>query len=409
MRDAEDNQAPEPQRLLRIVSGLHAGASRPLAEREMILVGSGDDCDIVLADDGVAAHHALISVVDGHFQLRALDAPLQLEGRVLHPGDPVEMDRIQRVGLGEAALAFGLEDDPAWLALAPDDGAPAASHTRRFAERFTRRLPMFAAVAVLCLASLAIFVLVVPQAEPRVDPEQRLRALAREYSVSGRSIDYDVNRQPVLSGMVKDAATRRRLHEQVEAEGLEVGLSLTTGEDLAENLSEIMRAQGFPAHTRYLGNGRVEATGYFEDMPALKEFAGTPAVIATGVREIVPINLADPPPEEAPEDQGEVRIVAYERGDDPYLVDAMGREYRVGMRVPGWGTLASLGNHAMATGPNNEIRRIDVRPLSKEERTAGADADAPEPAPAGAGEAAREAPRSRAWAAEQARAAGNRQ
>src|SRR5690606_17554266 len=141
---------------------------------------------------------------------------------------PVEMDRIQRVGLGEAALAFGLEDDPAWLALAPDDGAPAASHTRRFAERFTRRLPMFAAVAVLCLASLAIFVLVVPQAEPRVDPEQRLRALAREYSVSGRSIDYDVNRQPVLSCTVKDAATRPRVSEPAAPAGPAAARALTT-------------------------------------------------------------------------------------------------------------------------------------------------------------------------------------
>ena len=406
MRDVDDNQATEPRRLLRIVSGLHAGASRELAEREMILVGSGDDCDIVLADDGVAAHHALISVVDGHFQLRALDAPLQLEGRMLHPGDPVEMDRIQRVGLGEAALAFGLQDDPAWLALAPDDDAPAASRARRLADPFTRRLPMFAAIAVLCLASLAIFVLVVPPAETRVDPEQRLRTLAREYSVSGRSIEYDVNRQPVLSGMVKDEATRRRFQQQVDAEELAVGLALTTGEDLAVNLREILRAQGFPARTRYLGSGRVEATGYFEDPEAFKAFARTPAVIATGVREIVPINLADPPADAEPEEETEVRIVAYERGDDPYLVDAQGREYRVGMHVPGWGTLASLGNHAMATGPDNEIRRIDVRPIGKEERTA---AQAPEAAPPGGDEGAQQAPPSRAWAAEQARASGNRQ
>ena len=40
--------------VLRIVDGLHAGASRVLADEEMILVGSGDDCDIVLADDAVA-------------------------------------------------------------------------------------------------------------------------------------------------------------------------------------------------------------------------------------------------------------------------------------------------------------------------------------------------------------------
>ncbi|MGO1542133.1 MAG: FHA domain-containing protein [Luteimonas sp.] len=409
MPDAQnDNPTPDPCRLLRIVSGLHAGASRALAEREMILVGSGDDCDIVLADDGVAAHHALISVVDGHFQLRALDAPLKLEGRTLHPGDPVEMDRLQRVGLGEAALAFGLEDDPAWLALAPEDGQLPASRTRGFAESLTRRLPMIAAVAVLCLASLAIFVAVVPSAEPRIDPEARLKQLAREYSVSDRSIERDVNREPVLSGMVKDAATRKRFQEQVAEEGLPVSLVLTTGEDLADNVAEMLRAGGFPARTRYLGSGRIEATGYFEDPEAFEAFVRTPAVIATGAREIAPINLADPAPGEAePENAEPVRIVAYERGEDPYLVDELGREYRDGMYVPGWGTLASLGKHAMAMGPDNEIRRIDVRPVSKEETTRSA---APEVEQADGGEGRTQAtPRSRAWAAEQARAAGNRQ
>lgn len=409
MRDTEDNQAQEPQRLLRIVAGLHAGASRPLAEREMILVGSGDDCDIVLADDGVAAHHALISVVDGHFQLRALDAPLALEGRTLHPGDPVEVDHIQRVGLGDAALAFGLEDDPAWLALAPDGQVPLASRGRSRVEPFTRRLPLVAAVAVLCLAALAIVVLVMPQAAEQVDPEQRLRQLAREFGVSGRSIEYDVDHQPVLSGMVKDAATRERFRERVESEKLQVGLALTTGEDLAVNVGEILRAQGFAASTRYLGNGRVEATGHFQDPAALAEFANSPAMVATGVRQIVPINLADPPAEEAPQELAEVRIVAYERGDDPYLLDEAGREYRVGMFVPGWGTLHSLGNRALATGPAGEVRRIDVRPITREERER--EAAPPEPgaqATRPGSDVAQTTP-SRAWATQQVRAAANRQ
>ena len=64
--------------VLRVVSGLHAGAERELAGGEMILIGSGDDCDMVLADAGVAARHALLSFVNGRFSLRALDAPLHV-------------------------------------------------------------------------------------------------------------------------------------------------------------------------------------------------------------------------------------------------------------------------------------------------------------------------------------------
>lgn len=390
------------RRLLRIVSGLHAGACRELAEREMILVGSGDDCDIVLADNGVAHHHALISVVDGHFQLRALDAPLQLEGRTLHPGDPVEMDRLQRVGLGEAALAFGLEDDPAWLALAPDEEQPAAVRARRFTEPITRRLPLVAAVAVLSLASLAIFVAVVPSAESKIEPEARLQELAREFQVSGRKIEKDVNGKPVLAGMVADAAVRRDLQERVAKEELDVTLVLTTGEDLAINVSEVLRAGGFPAErTRYLGRGRVEATGYFEDPEAFTAFVQTGAVVATGVREIVPINLANVEEEAPAAAAGPVRIVSYERGEDPYLLDEHGNEYRVGMEIPGEGVLNSLGKHAMVTTPEGDIKRIAIRPIREDEKAESAD---DEPATDDQMQT-----RSRAWATEQARAARHRQ
>ena len=72
----------------------------------MILVGSGDDCDIVLADQGVARHHALINLIGGMSSLRALDAPLRVDGQPLHPGDPVELRGLQRIQLGEAAIAY---------------------------------------------------------------------------------------------------------------------------------------------------------------------------------------------------------------------------------------------------------------------------------------------------------------
>src|SRR5690606_39835650 len=139
--------------------------------REMVLVGSGDDCDVVLADVGVAAHHALLNVVDGRFHLRALDAPVDLPERTLHPGDPVEIGQVQRIGLGDAAIAFGRADAPEWIALAPEYGHEPPARPRA---AFASRLPMIAGVAVLALAGLAIFAAWMPASPPPVDVEQRL-------------------------------------------------------------------------------------------------------------------------------------------------------------------------------------------------------------------------------------------
>src|SRR3546814_11263231 len=107
---ANETAAPAPGNVLRILAGLHAGASRDLAEQEMILVSSGDDCDIVLADQGVARHHALINLVGGMSSLRALDAPLRVDGLPLLPGDPVELRGLPRIELGEAESASRPEE-----------------------------------------------------------------------------------------------------------------------------------------------------------------------------------------------------------------------------------------------------------------------------------------------------------
>lgn len=126
----------------------------------------------------------------------------------------------------------------------------------------------------------------------------------------------------------------------------------------------------------------------------------------TGVRRVALINRAAPAPEKAsPEDAPAVRIVAYERGDDPHLLDEHGNEYRVGMFIPGEGALASLGNHAFATTGDGTIRKITIRPLAAEEKEA---ASAPAAGGGSAGVSAA-ASRSHAWAMEQARAAGGRQ
>lgn len=375
---------PAEGKVLRIVAGLHAGASRPLAEREMILVGSGDDCDIVLADRGVASHHALISVVDGVVQLRALDAPLKLEARVLHPGDPVELPDVQRVGLGEAALAFGDADDPAWLALAPE-GVAFDAPSPRPGQAITRRLPMIAAVSVLSLALLAIFVAVVPAREQEVEVDRRLLALAAEHDVVNAEVAKDVNGTYVLTGTVGDRATRDALRKQVAGEDLPAAVKLRTGEDLAYSVSEILRGGGFRVErVRYLDDDNVEVTGHFPDETAFERFARSRAMAETGVNRVIPINLATPEPagEAGVEAQEPVHIVSVVRGENPHVVALDGTRYAVGAQLPGEGQLASIGEHVLVVRADGSVHRLTPRPPPAADQGAGGEPSPPGPAAA---------------------------
>jgi hypothetical protein len=378
---APDPVAPVQANVLRILSGLHAGASRDLAEQEMILVGSGDDCDIVLADQGVARHHALINLIGGMSSLRALDAPLRVDGQPLHPGDPVELRGLQRIQLGEAAIAYGEEHDPGWASLAPD----LAIDDLRAPATGMRKLPLVAALAVLSLASLAIFAAVMPKQEEQADPRSQLNALITEFQVRDGQVSEDVHGRPILKGTVENDRVRESIEGRVAQAGFEAALDLRSAEKIAADVSEVLRSQNINAKTRYVGNGVVEASGRFEDMDAMRAAASSRAMDdVPGVTKVLVKNYVEPGqvrrtangPTEAATRQGPTRIVSVVRGKTPHLVAVDGTEYPVGAEVPGRGKLVSIGESAHVVSADGMLHKIIPQPVTAAEIAAAADKQA---------------------------------
>ena len=367
--------APSRGQVLRIVSGLHAGASRALAEQEMLVVGSGDDCDIVLADTGVAAHHALITLVGGSFTLRALDAPLRIEGKPLHPGDPVEVRPLQRIDLGEASIAFGEDDEAAWDALFPAIAGPAR---RQRARPLLRRLPMIAAVAVLAVAAVAAIAAFLPRQDNQVNASAFLQALVPQYAITDAKVSEDVNGVPSLSGTVGSESVRQRIEQQVRDAGVQANLSLRTGDDLASDVREVFRMAGIPVETKYV-DGAVEINGEV-DKAAFQDVLRSRALADVGVK-VVPGGALDEAgaQEQAKADpraqaaaQPPVDIVAVVRGRQPYVVDSNGVQYPDGSVIPGHGKLVGIASKIYVEAANGEIRQI--RPITAAELAARAKA-----------------------------------
>lgn len=361
--------------VLRVVSGLHSGAERELAGSEMILIGSGDDCDMVLADAGVAAHHALLSFVDGRFSLRALDAPLHVGTTMVHPGDPVELDQVQRVGIGEAAIAFGAADDAGWQRLFPGGLGPRLAPVSTSASRpYLRRLPAIAAVAVLSLASLAIFAVAMPQRAPEQDPREQLQRLVQEYGIDGGQAAVDLQGRMVLTGTVPDAAMRERIAQRIAADQIDARLELRTGDDIAGDVSEILRGQGINARTRYLGNGDVEVSGSFQDEAALVAASYSRAMREVkGVNRVIPVNVSQSARaarrQAEPPKPVRIRVASIVRGDNPHVVSGKGDRYEVGSELPGIGTLVSITEnaaHALRADGSLERLKVEAAPRADE-------------------------------------------
>lgn len=376
-----DIRVAAPISVLRIVSGLHIGATRPLSAQETVLIGSSGDCDIVLSDPGVAPRHAFLTRMGGTVSLRALDAPLLIEGQTLHPGDPAELSAMQRVDLGGASIAVGASDDPGWATMLPNLGEAAKP-----AKSSMRHLPLIAGLAALSLVSVAIAAAVMPGFEKQPTPKEVVQPLIKEFSIADGRLIENQDGSLVLSGTVKDAAVREMIRKRLLTDEVDARLDLRTGDDIAGDVREVLRSQGLTTQTRYLGNGDVEVTGRFENQEVFERAVASRAMQdVNGVRRVLPRNLADdghvagptvatPEAKKAPVTATPTRIVQVVRGANPHVIDIDGNEYADGDILPDGRKVVGIGGEKAwtlntLTGMPEQLK---PQPLTAEEKAAAA-------------------------------------
>src|ERR1700733_3153664 len=71
---------------LKITAGLHRGAVIRLDAADMLVIGSSDDCDVILADAGVASHHCVLKKQGDKFFLRTIEGASGVGDRAQDPG-----------------------------------------------------------------------------------------------------------------------------------------------------------------------------------------------------------------------------------------------------------------------------------------------------------------------------------
>src|SRR5581483_677275 len=89
---------------LRVTKGIHTGALIPLTSIDLLLIGAGDDCDVILSDSGVARHHCILALRGDLITIRAVAASVTLQGKPHEPGNGVPLACGVEVGLGDAGF-----------------------------------------------------------------------------------------------------------------------------------------------------------------------------------------------------------------------------------------------------------------------------------------------------------------
>lgn len=299
---------------VRIMKGVHSGALTPLGSSDMLVVGTGDDCDVILSDAGVARHHCIITSQDARLSIRAMDDAVTLNERRLSPGQTGTIEIGSILTVGDAELAIG--DDAAVAERARREARVnryskmAKRSMKSTADMFHRFRWSFIAVLPLAVAVASVL------SPPRQVPAQPVKPAA-----------------PVEAGRA--------------------------GTEIARDVTEVLRLSGIASEATYNGSGTVTVRGKLGNQQALAKIIDSRAMHdIVGLKRVVVLNL-DHPGELVTGVDG-TRIVSAVSGDDPYVVTADGSRYYVGASLPQGGKLSGVQGTEVLIAHDGRIERLQL-------------------------------------------------
>jgi type III secretion system YscD/HrpQ family protein len=385
--------APDGWRL-QVFNGVHAGAALRLESRPWYLIGSAEDCDVVLRDAGVHPHHLLMSQDGAQWVLRALDAPLTVDGHRLAAGASVSVVDAALCCIQAVSFGLGPISSPAWNELAergreasqaftpaesfetqaalpePDveglpadelvptestpSDAPPGPAGRRFAGP-SRRLAVLSGACLLVVMTGAFGWVVHNHARQAQETKTSIEQILTQLGLREVKVVQGQNGYVRLQGTVPTEVLRSALHQALGEAGLVPALDVVTGERLAAGVQDSFRQKGLTVASRYAGDGKVVVSGVNTSAQAEQVIrdvlAKTPSVLTIEIsappvteasaRVASASSAAMPGASEAPDSVGSSvggrdakRVVGVVGGDPSYVVTQDGARYLTGAVLP---------------------------------------------------------------------------
>ena len=259
--ETRQSGAGNSETVVRIHGGVHDGATSVLREGHIAIVGSADDSDVWLSDEGVASHHLALGMSGDELVVRPMDGRCRINATVLRAEQSTAFAPGDRITIGDSGV---------WLSATRTD----RPQVRIAAPKRRRKVSGGrAAVAVALVAALVgSYQAVLPDdvgPDPAVGVQDVLMSLQIADDVEVVTESGFLTLRGVLANQ-KFAALEAALSQaSVPVVNRTLSVSL-----LLEQVRNVFRTNGYRAEMEYAGDGTVRITNLDGDNSTIREIAG---------------------------------------------------------------------------------------------------------------------------------------
>ncbi len=272
--------------LLDVVTGMHAGAQLVLDGEELLVLGSDDDCDIILRDEGVKGRHVAFMVRDGSLLVKLLGGSIELNGQTVDHGQ-LDLSGSDTINLTATQISLKLslpnDNDSMTVAATVQDSASASG-----IQPTTLRISMVLVLSLVLLFALWIFgeaeISQGFQQEASISHQQMIESILAELDIADELTLSNAGTILTLTGVLPTTALDDLKHK-LQQSRLAAIMHIITPEQLLEQVRDVFRVNGYKVDLEYLSTGRVQVSNLDARHPKVR-------AILEHVKQDVP-NLAE--------------------------------------------------------------------------------------------------------------------
>lgn len=367
-------KSPRVQLSLRVLTGTHAGAEMRLPDRGILMIGQADDCDLILADEGIAPHHCVLTVVGDQVLLRAMDGSVATHDGPIAVGENITLEHFAVAHLADVQLAVGPHWNERWQSLADAAGTGAPVFTK--SQLDGRRRGLFAVVGLLLLVAMLVLFgswkvnHPVALATHTVNQQlEQAQAILNDMSLRHVKASVGDDNRLLVRGVVNNAAQLPQLKSRLSTAGLNTELTVRDWPGVAKQVNDIFAMHGYTVETTMLDQGDIVVAGHFGDhengVKVQKEVLGSSDMQKLGT-DLLGLRLATKNYDETPEappklDPGKrIRHVS-SAGEDSYLVTRDDSRYYPGKMLPQGGVFLAVSDSGaiLVRMPDNSLKQLE--------------------------------------------------
>lgn len=265
---------------LLVSRGVHEGAHAAFPDQVLQVIGTADNCDVCLVDDGLQDRHCALSRLGDAVTVRSLAGDVRVSGRLVDGNVTLPAEHCESIELGEAVVLkliprAMLDAEREALANPVDTGSPVVD----------RRLSLWttgALCAVLLVCAAWVAAQDAGQTMPAVaDPLAEVLAAIEHLGLADAIEAIDDQGRLIVSG-VANAEDLKLLKMAVQASAGDAVFQLATPEQLLEQVTGVFRTNGYTADLKLGEGGSVIVQNLDPDDPAVGR-------VASFVRSDVPL------------------------------------------------------------------------------------------------------------------------